>query len=197
LDDETRTRQNVTREELMGARTELSGTAQERRRYEIRAPFAGVLVDVGTELRPGVWVNKQERLGLLINPAHWQVETFLNDSEIHRVKLGDRAKFYSESSSVAPLEMRVIRIDPDATRQLHDALLSSQHGGQILTRERNEQLIPEQALYRVVLRVEQPPEAQGIARVARGRVVISGERRSLLGEFARSALSVLIREANW
>src|SRR5690606_37014531 len=147
---------------------------KELSRFDMRAPFAGVLVDVAPELRAGVWVNARERLGTLIDPRSWQVETYLTDSEIQRVHAGDSARFFPENSGVTSLPLRVIRIDPDATRQLPEEMLSQQHGGQILTRERNGHLIPEQAIYRVVLAVDptHSDPSQAPLRVLRGRVVI-------------------------
>jgi putative peptide zinc metalloprotease protein len=191
-----RANQTVTREELAGARAELAGAMKELSRFEMRAPFAGVLVDIAPELRAGVWVNARERLGTLIDPHSWQVETYLTDSEIQRVHAGDSARFFPENSGVASLPLRVIRIDPDATRQLPEEMLSQQHGGQILTRERNGHLIPEQSIYRVVLAVDTDVAKESL-RVLRGRVVIDADRRSLLGGYFRTAATVLIRETGW
>ena len=77
-------------------------------------------------------------------------------------------------------------------------MLSSQHGGQILTRERNGQLIPEKALYRVVLDVEaDPKELMSRTHAERGQVVINGKARSILGDYLRAGIAVLIRESGW
>ena len=195
LDDDLRSNQAVIREELAGARAQLVGAQQERARFEMRAPFAGVLLDVGPELRAGVWVNPRERLGVLVDPSSWQVEIYLDENDIQRVRVGDSARFFSEASAGAPLLLRIVRIDPDATRQLPEVMLSAQHGGQIVTRERNGKLIPQQAIYRVVLEVQ--PHGSRTAHVLRGRVVIDGERKSVLGDYLRTAMTVVIREAGW
>ena len=197
LDDTLRENQAVIREELAGARAELTGTLHERARFEIRAPFAGVLVDTSPELRAGVWTNPREKLGVLIAPSAWQVEIFLAENEIHRVRLGDPGRFYSEASGMHPLALRVVRIDPDATRQLAEAMLAVQHGGHILARERNGQLIPEQAIYRVVLQALPSSRATLPTRVLRGRVVVEGERKSPLAAYLRTAATVIVREAGW
>ena len=66
-----------------------------------------------------------------------------------------------------------------------------------MVRESGGQLIPEDAIYRVVLQVQpgQMPETQ--LQSLRGRVVINGNRKSLLGDYVRTALNVLIRETGW
>ena len=74
-------------------------------------------------------------------------------------------------------------------------MLAAGHGGEVLVRERNNQLIPERAVYRVVLAVEEAAPAQ--ARVLRGSVVIYGRPKSLAGDFLRSGAALAIREAGW
>lgn len=129
FDTEQRANQIITREELAGARAELASAPKELSRFDMRAPFAGVLVNVSPKLRQGVWVNARERLGTLIDPHSWQVETYLTDSEIQRVYGGDSARFYPENSGVESLSLRVIRIYLDATCQLPEEMLPQQHGG--------------------------------------------------------------------
>jgi putative peptide zinc metalloprotease protein len=199
LDDSLRTRQSVTREELASSRTELEGLSRQRQRLQLQAPFDGVLVDVPPALAKGVWVNRQEQLGELIDPAQWQVEAYLSDSEVRRVKVGDAGRFFPEAAGKAVMRLRVTRIDVDATRQLSEPMLAIQHGGQIVARERNNQLIPEKSLYRVVLNVERSysDTTDMLASSERGRVVISGVPTSWLGDYVRSAFNVLIRESGW
>jgi putative peptide zinc metalloprotease protein len=198
FDDAMRATQSVRREELASSRTEIAGLQRERQRLQVQAPFDGVLVDVPPAIAPGVWVNRQEQLGELIDPSEWQVETYLEDNEVRRVKVGDLARFYPEAAGRSAVRLRVTRIDIDATRQLSEPMLAIQHGGPIVARERNEQLVPEKALYRVMLKVERAPDASaGLAASQRGRVVISGARKSWFAEYLRSAFNVVIRESGW
>jgi putative peptide zinc metalloprotease protein len=76
-------------------------------------------------------------------------------------------------------------------------LLASSHGGEIQVRERKGLLVPEKAIYRVVLAVTEPPAAAAVGRVQRGQVVIYGSPKTLLGDFLRAALAVLVRESGW
>jgi len=87
----------------------------------------------------------------------------------------------------------VSAIDQDAARVLPNAQLASQVGGSIMTREKQGQLVPERAVYRVTLSVE-----DNVGELAqqswRGRVVIQGRWEAPGLAFLRSALVLVWRE---
>lgn len=197
FDDSLRARQLVTQEELSAAGSEHAGAGRERERYVLSAPFDGVLRDLRADLRPGEWVNRQEPLAVLTDPGQWQVETYLTESEVARVAAGDGGRFFPETRGLPRLPLEVASVDRDATRQLSDPLLASNHGGELMVRERRGQLVPEHAVYRVVLRVTDPEAARAAGKVQRGQVVVYGTPKTLLGDFLRAALAVLIRESGW
>lgn len=195
LDESLRARQPVTVEEREAARAELAGSTDELKRYTVTAPFDGVLADIAPDLRVGESVGRQQQLGVLIDPKAWEVETYLGDAEVERIAVGDSGRFVPETPGLPTRSLKVVRIDRDATRALPDAMLAVGHGGEILVRERNGQLIPERAVYRVVLAVQDADAPPG--RVLRGSVTIHGEPKSLAGDFIRSAAALLIRESGW
>jgi putative peptide zinc metalloprotease protein len=197
LDEELRAKHSITRERLVSAETELAGLSRQQARMVLQAPFAGILVDVAPALAPGVWVSRQEKLGELIDPTGWAVEMYLHDADMHRVKVGDGALFFPEAPGKQAIELTVVSIDADATRQLLEPMLAVQHGGELATRDRNGQLIPEKALYRVTLRANMESLGERTQFSERGHAVIYGERKSLLGDFLRNAFNVLIRESGW
>lgn len=108
--------------------------------------------------------------------------------------MGDPAGFVGDGGEGGRLQLEVRHIDADATRVLPNGMLSAQAGGHILVRQRRDQLIPEQGLYRVSLAVEAAPEALS-DQSWRGTVVIHGRWESPASRYLRSALSVLLREA--
>ncbi len=196
LDDNLRARQPVTVEELAAARAELAGATDELQRYTVTAPFAGVLADLAPDLRVGEAVGRQQQLGVFIDPTAWEVETYLTDAEIERIAPGDSGRFLPETPGLPARTLKVHSIDRDATRALPDPMLATGHGGEILVRERNGQLIPERAVYRVVLVVDGAVDPVP-TRVLRGAVVIYGKPKSLAGDFLRSGAALLIRESGW
>ncbi|WP_432472120.1 HlyD family efflux transporter periplasmic adaptor subunit [Amphritea sp. HPY] len=196
LDIQMRPQLPLIEKQLAEVNSKLKGIHQEQKLLRPVAPFRGQLVDPMPDLRPGDWVQKDAQIATLIDPSSWQVETFLKEGDISRIKLGDSGRFFTETPGSDPLRLTVTNIDRDTSRVLTEPMLASVNGGSIPVRPQKETLIPEQALYRVTLQVDKLPE-QGFGQVERGQVLISGEAESILGYYLTTALAVLIRESSW
>lgn len=194
FDREWRNRQLVLQQELAVAQAQLDGLAQEQARLIPQAPFTGRLLDLPSDLAPGQWVAPNQRLGILVDPSSWQVETYLSEREIERISVGASGRFFPETAGQPVRALHVLRIDSDATRILPEPILAASYGGEILTRERNGQLFPDRALYRVVLTVD---DGTSLTQAERGHVVINAEPRTLFTEFVENAAGVLIRESGF
>jgi len=175
---------------------ELTSVEDEIRRYDLPSPLAGRFFMADPDLRRGDWVGENEPIGVLVDPTVWQVETYMTELALARIRLGDSARFYAETPGLPVLDLRVRHIDRDATHVLHEPMLSSLHGGQLVVRDGREGPVPETAHYRVILAVSAPyvPE---VPQVMRGQVVIFGEARSLATDFLRSVAAVVVREAGF
>jgi putative peptide zinc metalloprotease protein len=188
-------RQNlqVLVQEEQTAQAELASVQSEIGLYVPKAPFAGIFRDLQADLKPGQWVGNRERLGVVVKTDRWQVETYLDEDAVNRVKEGDQARFFTDGLEGPVLSLIVSAIDQDASRVLPNAQLAAQAGGSIMTREKHGQLVPERAVYRVTLSVE-----NNVGELAqqswRGHVVIHGrwEAPGLL--FLRSAMVLVWRE---
>ena len=196
LDDQQRHNLPLLQQEQSVAEAELANIETELERYAPTAPFAGRLRDLAPDLKTGDWVAARERLAVLVKPGRWQVETYLDEEAMRRVKTGDGARFYADGLEGPYLPLVVVAVDSDATRVLHNGMLAAQHGGSVLTRDRQGTWIPEQAVYRVVLETEGEPD--GLAGHSwRGKVVIRGDWEAPAVSFLRAALTVLWREAGF
>jgi putative peptide zinc metalloprotease protein len=182
-------------EELATATAELAGLDEELSRYAPRAPFAGHLRDLDPDLQPGQWLGDKEPIGLLVGRGTL-VETYLNEEQVKRIRVGDRGAFTTDAGEGPLLRLRVANIDADATRVLPDGMLAVQAGGHILTRQRGEQLVPEHGAYRVSLAVESPLESL-TGQSWRGRVVLHARWEAPAWRYLRNALAVLVREASF
>ena len=204
FDAESRSRLLSSQDEFITAEAELASLDEELGRYTPKAPFAGHLRDLDPDLQVGQWLARKEKIAVLVGNQGHIVETWLSEDEIRRVEVGNTGIFMADGHEGPVLRLTVSNVDADATRVLVNSQssnpaagqLAAQSGGHILTRERNGQLIPEQAMYRVVFKVDSPTGA--LANQAwRGRVVVHASWEAPAGRYLRSALSVLVREAGF
>ena len=194
FDAEWRKRMLVNRDTVEVLRAEVVGLQTELLKFAPVAPFAGHLRDLHPDLRPGQWLAAKEKVAVLVREdTPWLVETWLDEEAVRRIGVGDRAIFVKDSAEGPPLRLKVAAIDKDASRQLPRKELSTAAGGHVLTREKAGQLIPERAVYRVALSVDELPAALAGAQW-RGRVVIEAQSEPAAWPYLRNAASVLVRE---
>src|SRR5579859_5549263 len=152
----------------------------------VHAPFSGKLVDVPHDLQVGVWLPRREPLGVLIDPRKRVVEAYVDEADIGRLQAGDQAVFHPENDETGE-KLRVRSISPEAIGALERPALASINGGGVATRrDEHGRLLPEAAVYRVILDVT-GAAGQGTLEQQRGWVTIAGDRSSLLSRFWRRA----------
>lgn len=184
--------QVLAQEENM-AKAELANVQSDMALYAPTAPFTGFLRDLDPDLKPGAWIGNRERLGTLVKTDRWQVETYLDEEAVNRIKVGDPARFFADGLEGPVLTLTVNAIDQDATRILPNGQLAAQFGGSIMTREKHGHLVPERAVYRVTLDVGS--EMGALAQQSwRGHVVIHGRWEAPGLTFLRAALVLIWRE---
>jgi putative peptide zinc metalloprotease protein len=195
FDNTTRKNWQLLQDQLAHANAEQATVGADLQRYRPIAPYRGLLVDVDPDLRPGDWLKSQEPLGELIGEGGWQVVTYVDEDEIRRLAIGDRALFIAEGLGGPNLSAHVTSIDRNASRTLGEGALATLSGGHVLVRESNGILYPEQAIYRVVLGID--ANVPATSQLLRGHVAIAGRWESPATRFLRTALAVAWREAGF
>jgi putative peptide zinc metalloprotease protein len=194
FDDEMRKRWMVTEQNLHTTEAELEGIKAERHQFMPVAPYEGRFFQADPDLVAGQWVGKRETMAILVKEGSiWRVETWLDEDDVGRVKEGHSARFMTDGASGKLLRLTVSAIDRDAARVLTRRELASSLGGHILTREKNGQLLPERAVYRVSMQVQDMP-ADMQQMTWRGQVVIHSEWQSPISRYVRQFIAVLVRE---
>jgi putative peptide zinc metalloprotease protein len=196
FDEQTRARLQVAREALATALAELAAVEAELRDASPSAPFAGRFRLLDPDLQPGQWIARRERIAQLVrDDAPWTVETWLEDSAIGRVRVGDLARFAIDGAAGPIVTLRVRSIDRDASRALPRAELAVPAGGHVLVREKAGQLVPDRAVYRVSLSIEEP---EALARLTpqswRGHFSLHVRADAPAWRYLKQAAAVLVRE---
>lgn len=167
---------------------------QQMTSLEVRAPFAGRLADRAQPLASGEWLAQGEWLATVTGPQGALVEAFVPEKDWLRLRPGAAGTFYPHDVTRSGMAGEVIDIEPTVMRDLRPvAELASVYGGDIAAlSDSQRRLVPEQAVYRVVLRLaaDEPPVTQAIT----GTVALSGEPQSLLVRIWRRVAAVAVRE---
>lgn len=162
-------------------------------RLGIHAEFGGQWLDLDPLLRSGAWVGTREPVGVLIDPASWVVDAYVEQGLIEHIAPGDEADFLPEGSPFA-LAAKVVAVDTTRSQRLMHRMLDGRHGGPVATRPDGQDAVPTKALYRVRLQLAEAPPSQ---QQLRGMARIQGRARSLAWEGIKGSIAALIRESGF
>ena len=184
---------NATRERMRVQTQEAKAARSEIARLKLQSAFDGLWLDVDPQRQPGQWLGTQEVLGVLIDPASWQVDAYIQQDQVHRLRVGDAVRFYPDGQPHA-LSGQVLSIGSTRANQLNHRMLASRFGGPVPTSTHGNALVPTDALFQVVIELNQAPPS---LHETRGHVKIAGQRRSLLAEGATHLAAVVMRESGF
>lgn len=173
---------------------QLRAELAEAQRLTLTAPFDGVLLEADDWVQAGTWVQPQQALGVLVNPARWKAEAFVNQSALSRLKLNGTAQVYPANDPGAVWPAKVIAIERTQLPELPHAMLSAVHGGPLATHPLpGTALAPRDSLYRVVLALDETVTQRPVVAT----ISLPAEPRSWLIEQLKPIAIVLIRELNF
>jgi putative peptide zinc metalloprotease protein len=187
-------RSQVTEREYESARAEYHALLDQQSRLEIMSPVEGSVVDIADALDPGTWLAAKTRLMSVVDPSAVTVEAYVDEADLERIKVGDRATFFAEADTRIEFPLRLVEIARASTRLLTEPTLASTLGGPIAVRgQKQSELVPDRTIYRVKLEVA--GAAVPADRLLRGEVILQGETASLAFRAWRACLAVAIRES--
>jgi putative peptide zinc metalloprotease protein len=196
FDPAQRAQSSVLREGLATAQAQYAALIEEAGHYQPVAPFAGTLRDLDPELAPGVYLGKNERIGVLVSDGADEATTYLDEDTVRRVAAGDSARFYPDGLEGPFVRLTVTGIDQDASRTLPNGMWSAHAGGSVPAREKQGVWFPDHAVYRVSLSVDDPTVSLK-GRSWRGKVVIAGDWEAPGTRLVRAVAGLLWREAGF
>lgn len=193
LDQERVGSPRLANEQRHSALAELQRAERELAELSFFAPHDGIFRINNPDLNRGQWLSKDTKVGTLVDPSKGgEIVTWVDEASVARIKMGAKARFFS-SSRDGLITGEVVDIENDATDALPAPSLSSLYGGDILVREQDGQLVPERALYRVVIRPNRVSTIAGV-QIHYGRLMISAAPASIGGRYLRTTVATLLRE---
>lgn len=182
----------LSQTQLKSAQAEFERAQEMQKRYQPHSPFAGRFLLHDPDMLAGQWLDKNEKVGVVIGHEPWRIETWVDEEQARRITIGASALFIAPGLPHT-LKAKVDSIDKDTTRVLPDGQLTAAQGGHILVREQQGKWLPDQGVYRVSLSLEEP-YTQDLMAVQRGMLSLDAKAHSWAGQYLRHALAVLIRE---
>jgi putative peptide zinc metalloprotease protein len=196
LDDAQRAQWQTLQDQLRVAEAELAAVQAEAARYTPTAPFDGVLRDLAPDVAPGTWLGAGEPVARVIADQGETAVAYLDEDAVGRIAVGNAATFYADGAGAPVVTLRVVAIDPDATRALPEPELSATFGGSVTAREHKGEFLPERPVYRVSFEAIDAPAAAS-QHTWRGTVVVSGRAAAPAWRYLRGAAAVVRREAGF
>lgn len=184
----------ILEEELAALTARMRSLAAEREQLEIRAPSAGVLMELSPDLHAGRWLAAKQQLAVVSGSSQATLNGYVHGDDLWRVKAGANGRFFPDNAEQPSSQAVLSEVAVTGATQIEIADLASINGGTIdVEQDARQRLVPSQAQYRVRLDVAGDHSAP--AQATRGFVRMEGVPESLLARAWRQVLKVLVREA--
>lgn len=188
----------VLERELATERAAVSGVSARKERLVLRAPVAGIVTDVDPMIHPGRWLGGAEAIARVITPGQYDVQAYLDEDTIWRLRPGAEARFVPDDPSLPSRRAKLVERGSAALQSLDQPMLASTQGGPIAVNEdADKRLRPRAALYRTrfVAAIDRAPQRHILQPIS-GRIVIEAAPESLLSLAARRFARIFRREAS-
>jgi putative peptide zinc metalloprotease protein len=130
-DQKNRAEYVVLKEERQATFDEINGLRQRLAALEIRSSMDGIVTDVTSSLRVGVWVGRDNLLLHIRNSSGAVVAGLVNERESGRLDIGAPASFVAESGMGYAVDATLMDIGTPGGEGIEFNYLSSTYGGAI------------------------------------------------------------------
>jgi putative peptide zinc metalloprotease protein len=186
----------VLERQLAAERDGLAGTEARRARLTLRAPIAGTIVDLGPDMHVGRWLGGSEVAARIVTPGRYDIEAYVDESDIWRLETGATARFVPDDVSQPSRPARLAEMATSAAQRIELPALASVNGGPIaVASNTQEKFKPRDTMFHVRLigAQDSAPASQTIAPV-HGRIMIAGSGQSLIARAMNWSGRLLARE---
>jgi putative peptide zinc metalloprotease protein len=172
-------------EMLEGAKKELN----------TKAPFDGTYYELAPDLDQGDWLGKGAKLGVLVNHTKWSAEAYFPEEVMHRMKVGQYAKFFPETAGNEIVTLKINSIDPNPTKVITDQIFTSQMGGSVVAKTIGSKATTDKPYYKVTFYATHNPKNN--TPVQRGHIAVYARPESVLSSLIRNAFVIYHRELSF
>lgn len=179
--------------QLAREQSRLQSLLERRERLAIKAPYDGYIGE-WLALSIGDYVNSTSPLATLYDEQSLVVKAYVSGQVLPSLKESSQVTFISNEGEKLPAALRVEQVLPTAINRLPYQALGSTYGGSIATQLLEDQLIPAEATYEVLLVLD---EKVPLMKQQFGRVDLEVEPSSFLMSGLKRLYGVFIRESGF
>jgi len=193
MDTDFRKQSAVIAAKLIRLQTERAALLGKIDNLNIRTSIDGNITEISPDISTGQWLGVGQKLTSVKGQFGIKLTGYVNEEDVFRVHETGSCQFYWLGAFNAPYTCRIVNVGHSAERVLEDAILASKYGGNISTSVVGNELIPDQAIYKISAIVEN--HEIEVNREAIGMLKVDADRKSLIERFWRWSAAVLIRES--
>ncbi len=189
---------SVLEGELATEKAAQSGTERQRQRLVLRAPYAGIVTDLGPDMHAGRWLGGAEPVARIVSTGKYDIQAYVEEGDIWRVERQAMARFVPDDLAQPSRPAKLVESASAALEILDQPMLASTNGGPIAVNEDSaKRLKPRDALYRFrfVAPIDKRRTAASIQPVS-GKLIIDAEGTSLIGGLLRSIARIWRSESS-
>jgi putative peptide zinc metalloprotease protein len=186
----------VLERQLMGEREALAGTDVRRAKLVLRAPIAGKVVDIGTDMHPGRWLGGAEVAARIVTPGRYDVQAYAAQDDIWRLENGAEARFVPDDPAQASRPAKLIEAANSAAQRIDLPVLASVNGGPIAVATQGEdKLKPRTPVSRLrLIAMRDDGEDSTAVQAVPGRVIIDAAGQSFLSRAIKWVGKIIAQE---
>lgn len=192
---ETSTDIHVAMQQWATEAARLTGLQQQRERLVVRAPFAGIIMDMNPALHPQRWVDNILPLATLVVPDQAIVQGIANEDTIVSLAVGQSGRFVPEDVLGKVIDIEVTEISSVNIHEIGRPYLASIYGGAIAVQQNaDHKLEPTTSVFAVRL---VPKSKTSLTQIQRGTAFINAKPRSFARRLFDGAAALIVRESGF
>jgi putative peptide zinc metalloprotease protein len=178
----------ILERELATEKLAAQGAEQRRARLILRAPVAGIVSDMTSDMHAGRWLRGSEVVARVISPGRYDIQAYIAENDVWRISSKALGRFVPDDLAQPSRPAKLVETASTALEIIDQPMLASTNGGPIAVNEdASKRLKPRDALYRFrFVAAVDGRRSHSVIQPISGTISIDAEGTSLIGGFLRS-----------
>ena len=188
----------IAEQRYLETESALNGLLNQLEKMQVRAGFDGKIVDMTGDIYPGMYISHKTPVADLVAVDSLVVEAYFFEDQLPRLSADSKkGTFYPAQLHQPPVEVSLVSIDDSSVEVLNHAMLASVYQGEIpVVQGKDQQLKPDQAVYRAVFNPDNLL-INTLDKKIKGTIHIEVESKSYIRRAWDHILMIFLRESGF